>query len=49
MSNYPAKVDLKNGAGVDTSDLIKKNTDLADLKYDVDKLGIDKLKIHQAI
>ena len=24
LSNYPAKADLKNGTGFDTSDLIKK-------------------------
>ena len=35
--------DLKNAARVDTSDFAKK-TDLANLKSDVDKLGIDKLK-----
>ena len=35
--------DLKNETRVDTSDFAKK-TDLANLKSDVDKLGIDKLK-----
>ena len=34
---------LKNVIGVDTSYFSKK-TDLANLKSDVDKLGIDKLK-----
>ena len=43
LTNYPTKVDLKNATGVDTSDFPKK-TDLGSLKYDVDKLDIDKLK-----
>ena len=43
LSNYVTKADLKNAAGVDTSDFAKK-TDLASLKSDVDKLDIDKLK-----
>ena len=43
LSNYAVKVDLKNGTGVNTSHLSKK-TDLANLKSDVDKLDIDKLK-----
>ena len=43
MPSYATKADLKNGTGVDTSDVAKK-TDLADLKSDVDKLDIDKLK-----
>ena len=34
--------------GVDTSDFAKKS-DLANLKSDVDKVDIDKLKIHQVI
>ena len=37
------KTDLKNAAGVDTLDFAKK-TDLANIKSDVDKLEIDKLK-----
>ena len=37
LSNYAAKVHLKNAAGVDTPDFAKK-TDLADLKPDADKL-----------
>ena len=41
--NYATKADLKNATGVDTSDFAKK-TDLANLKSDVDKLDIDKLK-----
>ena len=43
LTNYPTKADLKNATGVDTSDFPKK-TDLGSLKYDVDKLDIDKLK-----
>ena len=43
LSNYATKADLKNATGVDTSDFAKK-TDLANLKSDVDKLDIDKLK-----
>ena len=34
---------LKNATGIDTSDFAKK-TDLTNLKSDVDKLDIDKLK-----
>ena len=37
------KIIFKNATGVDTSDFAKK-TDLANLKSDVDKLDIDKLK-----
>ena len=48
LSNYATKADFKNVTGVDSSDFAKK-TDLADLKSDVDKLDIDKLKIYQAI
>ena len=43
MSNYTTKAGLENAAGVDTSNFTKK-TDLANLKSDVDKLDIDKLK-----
>ena len=43
MSNYATKTDLKNATGVDKSSFAKK-VDLANLKSDVDKLGIDKLK-----
>ena len=43
LSNYATKADLKNATGVDTSDSAKK-TDLANLKSDVDKLDIEKLK-----
>ena len=43
LSNYATKGDLKNAAGVDTSQFPKK-VDLADLKSDVDKLDIHKLE-----
>ena len=43
LSNYATKADAKNATGVDTSDFAKE-TDLANLKSDVDKLDIDKLK-----
>ena len=41
--NYAIKSDLKNATGVDTSTFAKK-IDLANLKSNVDKLDIDKLK-----
>ena len=41
--NYATEADLKNATGVDTSKFAKK-VDLANLKSDVDKLDIDKLK-----
>ena len=43
LSSYATKTDLKNATGIDTSDFAKK-TDLANLKPDVDKLDIDKLR-----
>ena len=43
LSNYATKANLKNATGVDTSDFAEK-TDLANVKSDVDKLSIDKLK-----
>ena len=43
LSNYATKVDLKNATGADTSKFAKM-LDLASLKSDVDKLGIDKLE-----
>ena len=43
LSNYATKADLKNATGADTSCFAKK-VDLANLKSDVDKLDIDKLK-----
>ena len=41
--NYATKADLKISTGVDKSYSVKK-TGLANLKSDVDKLDIDKLK-----
>ena len=43
LYSYATKTDLKNITGVDTSFFAKK-TDLANLKSDVDKLDIGKLK-----
>ena len=43
LSNYATKADLKNSTGVDTSKFAEK-VDLANLKSNVDKLDIDKLK-----
>ena len=43
LSNYTIKIDLKNTTRVDTSDFAKK-TDLTNLKSDVNKLDIGKLK-----
>ena len=43
LSSYATKTDFKNATRVDTSSFAKK-TDLANLKPDVDKLDIDKLK-----
>ena len=43
LSNYATKADLKNATGVDTSKFAK-NIDLDNLKSDVDKADIDKLK-----
>ena len=43
LSNYATKADLKNVTGVDTLNLAKQ-TDLVNLKSDVDKLDIDKSK-----
>ena len=44
LSNYVTKTDLKNASGVDTSSFAKK-TDSGNVRYDVDELDIDKLKI----
>ena len=41
MSNYATKTDLENATWIDTSSFAKKS-DLANLKFDVDKLDIDK-------
>ena len=43
LSNYATKADLKYATGANTLKLAKK-IDLANLKSDVDKLDIDKLK-----
>ena len=43
LSNYATKTDLKNATGADTSKFAKK-VDLGNLKFNVDKLDIDKLK-----
>ena len=42
LDNYATKADLKNATGADTSKFVKK-VDLANLKYDVDKLDDNKL------
>ena len=47
LSNYSKKSDLKNAASVDTLQFSKKD-DLASLKLEIDKLGIDKLEITPA-
>ena len=43
LSNYATKADIKNVSNVDTSSFTLK-TNLANLKTEVDKLDIDKLK-----
>ena len=43
LSNYATKANIKNAAGVDTSNFAKE-TVLTNLKYDVDKLDIEKVK-----
>ena len=43
LSNYGTKADLKNGTGVETSNFVKM-ADLANVKSEVDKLDISKLK-----
>ena len=43
MSNFATKFDLKNATDVYASKFVKKD-DLANLKSDVDKSDIDKLK-----
>ena len=42
LSNYATKTDLKNATEVNRTDFTR-NTDLADLKSDVDKLDIYRL------
>ena len=43
MSNSPIKTDLKNVTGIDTLSFAKK-VDLSNLKSNVEKLDIDKVK-----
>ena len=43
LSNYAAKANIKNAAGVDTSNFAKE-TVLTNLKSDVDKSDIEKVK-----
>ena len=43
MFYYATKTDLNNTTGIGTSSFAKK-TDLANLKFDLNKLDIDKLK-----
>ena len=43
LSKYATKADLENATGVDISNFAKK-TDMRNLKSDVDKSDIDKLK-----
>ena len=43
LYNYATKADLKNAARVDISSFAKR-TDLANLKSNLDKLDIDKIK-----
>ena len=43
LSNYATETELKNATGVDTSKLAKK-VDLVNLKCNLDKIDIDKLK-----
>ena len=48
LPNYATKFDLKNAAGVDTSDVTKK-ADLASLRSEVDEEDVDKLEKYQAV
>ena len=48
MSNCDTKTDLKNKIEIDTSSFPKKD-DLANLKSDVDKLNVDKLRMYKMI
>ena len=43
LSNYTTKADSKNSTGFDTLNFVKK-TNLANIKFDVDKLDINKLR-----
>ena len=44
LCNYATKADLKNPTGADTLSFAQKKTELAFLKFNLDKLAIDKLK-----
>ena len=48
LPNYATKFNLKNAAGVDTSDFTKK-ADLASLRSEVDEVDVDKLEKYQAV
>ena len=48
LTNYATKTDLKNITHVDVSSFASK-TNLAALKTEVDKIGVDKLKQHLLI
>ena len=48
LPNYATKFDLKNAAGVDTSDVTKK-ADLASLRSEVDEVDVDKLEKYRAV
>ena len=43
LSNYATKTDLKNATGINTSSFARR-VDLVNLKYNIDKLDINKLK-----
>ena len=44
LSSYATKTDLKNVTHVDVSSFVSK-TNLANLKTEIDKMDVDKLKI----
>ena len=48
LSNYATKFDLKNATGVDISQLAEQG-DLANLKLEADKSGIDKLEKYRVV
>ena len=48
LSNYATKSDLKNATGVDISQFAEKG-DLANLKLEADKSGIDKLETYRVV
>ena len=48
LPNYATKFDLKNAAGVDTSDFTK-SADSASLRSEVDEVDADKLEMYQAV